>query len=313
MESTSSDFVDFKKGKANIAVFMAPLRDAGFEANYLIRRAIGEETEGKRQFIIAMLASQREIVDMDLTAIVEFSKYLLKCNDEHKFRAWERYILYKRIVTLLNSPWHQKHGEARLLDPNSTILSDSMYQPLNRNENNYLESMKSSFFEQFDHDEIPILLMFSYFIPCTLHDHQCSRLINEYASKNDQTIIIAYETIFRETDYEIAINAMSSNNVFVLPRKYITNSVNKEILRLFPAAERRNENSIVENSVCTQFFRNRQLIRKLYDDTDRHYRKYRKSEEIKPYRDCRNRRMHYGHGRDKNNEIDWSDEYNECS
>ena len=195
------EFID----RANAASFMAELRDVGFEANYLIRRAMGEENGGKKQFIIAMLASKEELVHIDRSAIMEYGQYLLECNDNALFKASGRFLLHKRIVTLLNSPWHNKHGEARLLDPNNIILNEVLQRELIRKEDDYLAKMRDNFNLQFGHDDIPILLMFSYFIPCTLENHHCARLINEYAKRNNETIIVGYQTVFRETNRKTAL------------------------------------------------------------------------------------------------------------
>ena len=135
------EFISWKK----VAGFIAELRDVGFEAKYLIRRAIGEETERKKQFIIAMLASKQEILHNNLSPITEYRRYLLECNDNATFQASGRYILHKRIITLLNAAWHHKHGEARLLDPDGTILNEVLEQSLDRKENNYLTNMRQSF------------------------------------------------------------------------------------------------------------------------------------------------------------------------
>ena len=209
-----------------VAGFMAELRDVGLKASYLIRRAIGDEPARKKQFMIAMLASKQEIMHNDLTAIMEYGQYLLGCNDNASLQASRRYLHNKRIITLLNSPWHQKHGEARLLDPDDTILSEVLQQPLHRNEDNYLANMRDSFNVQFRNGETPILLMFSYFIPCTLEDHQCARVLNEYANRNIETIFIAYHEVFRDTDLHIALEQMMDKKVKVVPRKYIEAYVN---------------------------------------------------------------------------------------
>ena len=209
---------------------------------------------------------------------------------------------------------HQKHGEARLLDPNDIILSDILQQPLHRNEDNYLAKMESSFYQQFGCDEKPILLLFSYFIPCTLADHKCARLINEYASRNDKTIVIAYQTTFRETDRDTAVKQMVDDEVKVIPRKYIAAYVNTEIRHLFAAArkshpgavkkgfpKRRNDEIIMDKSVY------KQLLRKARNIDKQHYRTF---EETKPYRVCRNRKRHH---RDKRNKWCFIDEYDDCN
>ena len=218
-----------------VSGFMAELRDAGFEANCVIRRAIGEETAGKRQFIIAMLASKEEILHNDLRAIIEYMQYVLQSTNASP-QTSNRYLLNKRIITLLNSPRLQKHGEARLLDPHSTILREVLQQQSNRKEDNYLAKMKESFHLHFGYGKMPILLLFSYFIPCTLEDHQCAKVLNEYAKRNCETIFVAYETVFRDTDPKMAVEQMVDKNVRVIPKKYMESCVYTNIGRLLEAS-----------------------------------------------------------------------------
>ena len=289
-----SEFIDRKK----VASFMAELRDVGFEANYLIRRAIDEETERKKQFIIAMLASKEEILHNDFSAIVEYGQYLLGCNDNASLQASRRYLHNKRIITLLNAPWHQKHGEARLLDPDDTILSEVLQRPLNRKEDNYLAKMRDSFNLQFGHEEKPVLLMFSYFIPCTLEQHHCARLINEYAKRNDETIIVGYQTVFRETNRVTAFEQID-NNVTVVPKKYISAYVNTEIHRLFATSQQNHSNAVtsclptgwVPNGFKFEDFVYKEPTRKTHTK-DKHDR--RQFEQSMPYRVCKNKRSHKG-------------------
>ena len=288
-----SDFLPWEK----VAGFMAELRDVGLEAKYLIRRDIGEETMKKRQFIIAMFASKTEIQRRDLGAIKEYGKYLLECNSSDSFHARERYILNKRIITLLNSPWNQKHGEARLLDPDGTVLSDILQKPCIRNEGDYLSQMKERFQLEFGDEEKPILLLFSYFIPCTLEDHQCARLINEYSKLNIETIFVAYQALFRDTDSHAAFEQMIGKKVKVVPKKYIEAHVNSEISRLL--VSRHYHKSVSDYCLPRGWLPepcevdenvHKQLVIKSHKIDKRNDRM---SDESMPYRVCKNRKRSY--------------------
>ena len=288
------EFIPWKK----VAGFMAELRDVGFEAKYLIRRAIGEENERKKQFIIAMLASKQELLHNNLSAITEYRKYLLECNDNAAFQASGRYILHERIITLLNAPWHHKHGEARLLDSDGKILNEVLQESVDRNEDNYLAKMRESFNLQFGNDKTPILLIFSYFIPCTLEEHQCARVIDEYAKRNSETIFVAYQTVFRETDSHTALEQMVDKKVKVVPRKSIIDSVDTECRRLLATSHQRNLDADryclpkgwlpkaceVDDSVYKQLARKAHKIEK---------QDCRKFEDSMPYRVCKNRRKNH--------------------
>ncbi|MEW8547089.1 MAG: hypothetical protein AB2693_26540, partial [Candidatus Thiodiazotropha sp.] len=189
---------------------------------------IGEEDmEEKKQFVISMVVSCHEIQNEDFSEMQRFSGFVERVN-----RADQRYISYGRITVLLNTPWNYAHGEARLLDPNGEILKSIIEDPpfpYNRSERiNFLSLMFRSFYHAFGADSKPILLLFSYYIPCTIRGYMCSNLISEFAASFTHKMIIGYESLNIWTNEKNAYAVMNKPNIHVvrIPVVNLENDVN---------------------------------------------------------------------------------------
>ena len=263
---STHEFVYTVLGVDKVGKFMVELRDVGMEANYQMRRYIEKENDRKKhnlmrgctdqeeldidnmselkkkQFVIAAVVSSDEIRNGVYSCVENFREHLITCNSEPTFRAPQRYILKDRVIVLLNSPWNKSHGEARLFDPQREI-SNNTDERNNFREKDYLSTMKANFYKVFHKIEKAIILLFSFYIPCTVPTFMCSKLIGQFASDNNETVIVAYQTVFRETHLDSSYNYMTKQNVYVVGRKTIRKMVNLEINHLYPDPERKIKNS----------------------------------------------------------------------
>ena len=244
----AKESVKSQLGMKNVTRFMIRLKDVGMEANYLIRKAIGESSLQKRQFVISMLVSPDEVMNEDMSEIIAFQEHLLnldklisekekrgnECNNTNNHRPKltlsGRYILKNRICVLLNSPWREVHGEARLLDPNGEFLTELLEKPMNREEYNYLDSMRESFYKIYEDHVEYVIMLFSFNIPCTVPEYMCSKLIGRFVEKNGETVIVAYDKTFYSTNKELALSNMRDSGAYILARNMCRKEVNKEIL-----------------------------------------------------------------------------------
>ena len=193
-----------------------------------------------------MLVSPDEVRNEDTSGILPFQEYLLEldeklnkredntidCNEITDFSirsCKQRYLMKERLAVLLNSPWHQVHGEARLLDPRGEILTEILAIPMKRDEKDYLFALKESFYNVHEDHIKRILLLFSSNIPCTVPEYMCSNLIGRFVAKEQKIVIVAYDKIFYSTDEKSALNNMRDNGVYVVTRKTMRHEVNKEI------------------------------------------------------------------------------------
>ena len=199
--------------------FMLKLRDVGTKARYILRKSLSEETTSKKQFIIAMLASSVEIRNQDYSCIQKFKKYLEYLEGMMLYRKSQRFLFKDRIVVLLNAPWSNAHGEARLLDPDGCTLSAFVDERYSRSERceqiSFLTRMKDNFCYRFGHENV-ILLLFSFYIPCTIPAFMCSNLIGEFAARSENATIIAYETLHIKTNVYLAHAFMNQKNIYIL-------------------------------------------------------------------------------------------------
>ena len=219
---TTTELVEEIFGVECVANIMSYLRDVGMRSRNILRKAIHEEALRKHQFVIAMLASLEEIINCDYSAINQFRNILEGLGSSSDFRASQRYFRRRRICVILNAPWSDAHGEARLLDPTGEMVSefvDKKYlrQCCTKNElQPCLEKMVACFKHEFP-TENAILLIFSFHIPCTMSKFMCSNLIGEFASKaRDMHIVVAYESVFRRTKRYLSRAFMNQENVYVL-------------------------------------------------------------------------------------------------
>ena len=219
---TAKNLVENVLGSDCVENIMSYLRDVGMRGRDILRKAIDEETLKKQQFVIAMMTSCREIRNRNYSAIDHFINILEELGCSSDFHAPQRYFRRGRICVVLNAPWSQAHGEARLLDPTGeTVLTfvDERYlrHYCTRNEfKPFLDEMTFHFRNNFPRENA-ILLIFSFYIPCTIPKFMCSNLIGEFAqTRDDLTIIVAYESVFRKTKKHLARAFMNQDNVYVL-------------------------------------------------------------------------------------------------
>ena len=220
--TTATELVEDILGLEHVENILSYMRDVGMRSRDILRKAIHEEALRKHQFVIAMLASREEIINCDYSAINQFRNILEGIGSSSGFRASQRYFRRRRICVILNAPWSDAHGEARLLDPTGEMVSefvDNRYlrQYCTKNElQPCLEKMVACFKHEFP-TENAILLIFSFHIPCTMSKFMCSNLIGEFASKaRDMHIVVAYESVFRRTKRYLSRAFMNQENVYVL-------------------------------------------------------------------------------------------------
>ena len=254
-------FVNTVLGAYKIGKFMVRLRDVGMEAKYQMRSYIEKESDRKKhdtvreytgqkeldtdktselkkkQFVIAAVVSSDEIRNGVYSCVENFREYLITCNSKPTLP--QRYILRDRVVVLLNSPWNNSHGEARLFDPQGKISNNIDERIVPRNEKDNLSTMKENFYKVFDESEKAIILLFSFYIPCTIPNFMCSKLVGQFASDNSETLIVAYESVFRETNRNSSYHYMTEKNVYVVGRKIIRQVVNKEVNHLYSDPDRK--------------------------------------------------------------------------
>lgn len=128
---------------------------------------------------------------------------------------------HDRIVVLLNElhNHHNKHGEARLVDPVGEIRDElAIERPFHEFEEpvNYLEEMEYAFESTFGEVTNSYLLIFSHYIPCTIYGHNCADVLGEFAQGTRHRMYVGYENVYQKTDKDKAVEAMKSNGIGII-------------------------------------------------------------------------------------------------
>jgi hypothetical protein len=168
----------------------------------------------KNQFVVAALVSVREIESTDLSIITAANfKFQSLCRSGREFKLDKYYMLFSRLVVLLNVPEPPTHGEGRLFDPDrkirKTICQEQNFKDIDAcHDGHFLEKMKHNTFEP---NEKYVICMYSHYLPCTEPEHLCSRVLCEFATKHKEQIIVSY--------YNVSSSDTNSNNAWNLLRR----------------------------------------------------------------------------------------------
>jgi hypothetical protein len=193
------DLVDKRTRLLTFSMFHRSLREFGTDVIGLFNDQLHDQT---KQFVVAALVSVREIETTDLSIITAANlKFQSLCSSGREFKLDEYYMLFSRLVVLLNLPEPCTHGEARLFDPDGkirkTICQDRYLKYINaRHDIHFLEKMKHEFYNTFGPNEKYVICMFSHFLPCTDPRHLCSRVLCEFATKHKEQLIVSYQHVW---------------------------------------------------------------------------------------------------------------------
>ncbi|XP_052073738.1 uncharacterized protein LOC127711663 [Mytilus californianus] len=218
--AASSPLISERFAVKSAVKFIKSLKDFGEKSMPLFKGKVDYEM---KQFVAAAIVSFDEIDQEDLGIIEEANRKLkMALTTKIDLDIYHNYSLsFERLVVLMNTPKPVRHGEAGLLDPSGDIRkkilkSDFNSSRIKTDDTIFLNTLKKSFFSKFNHYEY-IICIFSHFIPCTEKEHQCAKLIDEFARQHNTEIIISSERVFDFTNHHEAWTVMKSNdNIYCL-------------------------------------------------------------------------------------------------
>ena len=135
----------------NFSKFHRSLREFGMKAMGFIEEQVPGQTG--RQFVTAAIVSYREIEMEDLKCIIDANNKLnILQTTNTKVKVHDYFLLFKRVVVILNLPSPKIHGECRLFDPHCRIRREicEMNNPSDFKRTNnihFLNKMKQHFFQ----------------------------------------------------------------------------------------------------------------------------------------------------------------------
>lgn len=203
---------------SDVAEMMKEMREVGhFTDRMIVKKSPGIVFD-KKQFIIVCMATAREIRACDNTALRDFRASVKRLR---KLKCHEGYLQFGRVTVLMNElqHHHNKHGEARLLDPDGGIRYElDICDPSDEYQEDfdYLDAMEETFVEDFGEDAHQYLLIFSHYIPCTIDGHKCADVIGEFARHSSYKMYVGYENVYKGTDKDEAVQAMKDAGVGII-------------------------------------------------------------------------------------------------
>lgn len=182
------------------------------------------------QFNAVAIVSQTEVDRGDLRFIVEPRNTLEhlvsgKISDSDKFICKYSCIILERTAIILNLKEPNIHGEARLLDSYGELRSRlGLHHRLCAPDPiNILDHIKSHYYRQFSRHEPYFIFLFSFYIPCTLKNHNCVKLVDMFTTERNDHIIISHEDVYWDTMEKEALKILfnSPNIIYINPQSFI--------------------------------------------------------------------------------------------
>lgn len=206
-----------------------------YNLHHEIQRRFPEKFSNVKQILVARLCSVSEIqssrdaLSIILQEELEKIKERLDSQQETKEQLCiDRYLLHKRMIYLPNTKAtgrkkRRVHGEARLFDHDGRRRGRlGVSNPLTSAQN-FLDEIKKAFREEFDDKEPFRWFLYTFNIPCTSADHNCSKLIRDYVDETTEYVAIMYSNIFKNdynqlgTDNDAAKVSLQSSNIDLVP------------------------------------------------------------------------------------------------
>lgn len=220
--------------------FLAALRDAGIETKFSIYDSVSDDEKHWNQVVAAAVVSKEEIVSEDFTVIHTFTEYL---HSVDTYQLQLGVVHHERMAVVMNADdqFYSTHGECRLFDPDRKHLSEIIDEGMNRktevNNNVYdtaahgvFEKMKLSFRTAFPELGDPLILLYSYYIPCSIDLHNCAKLLREFVRHSGHEMIVVYEDIYELTDANAALSSLEIQNIVVVSDAELNREIHEQMV-----------------------------------------------------------------------------------
>ncbi|XP_060577675.1 uncharacterized protein LOC132734835 [Ruditapes philippinarum] len=200
----------------------------------------------QKQFVGIALVSKDEILNENFSIFKDFTRYLHALSDKRTLQS--RVVYHERIAVALNAGAKNfyEHGECRLLDPSRKLLFEIIDEEIESKTGNImdntnkiitfdkggkgvLKNMKKSYTKLFHGLNDSVILLFSYFIPCSIDFYNCSRLIHKFVNVSGLNMAICYESIYKFSDKCLSLSQITMENVVVVDCDEIWTEIRSQI------------------------------------------------------------------------------------
>ena len=224
--------------RKKLVKYLIALRDVGMEAKYHVYDIFLDPyktRKRKSQFIAVAMVSKDEVDAEDFSALENFTDYLHELQNPSALVT--KIIHFERVAFAMNAGerYFFEHGECRIFDPNRKLLfkiidGESLSECERRKGKRgihtsdkggcgVLENMENAYRKIYHNFNNAVVLLFSFYIPCSIDSHECARLLKDFVEATDHELVVGYELIHHYTDQSLSLKWMNVKNITVLSNK----------------------------------------------------------------------------------------------
>lgn len=146
------------------------------------------------------------------------------------------------VVMNADEHFYCTHGECRLFGPERKhlfkIIDKGMKRKTEGKEievydtavHGVFEKMKLSFKQAFPKSSDQLILLYSYYIPCSIDFHNCAKLLHEFVKHFGHEMIVGYEDVFELTDKNAALSSLKMQNIVVVSDAELNAEMHKQMV-----------------------------------------------------------------------------------
>ncbi|XP_045214603.2 uncharacterized protein LOC123564822 [Mercenaria mercenaria] len=252
---------DIKIYRKKLLKFLVALRDVGIETKFHIYDILLDPLKTrnrKSQFIAVAIVSKDEIVNESFSALKDFTDNLHNIEDPSVIVS--KVVHHDRVAVAMNAgeKYFFEHGECRIFDPYRHCLFKIIDEEISSNTEKkkrkkiaiidkggrgVLENMENTYIKTFNNLDDAVLLLFSFYIPCSIDFHDCARLLHDYVKASDHEMAIGYEHVHNLTDKSVSLKWLNMRNVTLFCNSEVEREINYQVS---PLIREQDENCSLE-------------------------------------------------------------------
>lgn len=242
---------DIRKNYSEVLKAIVALRDVAKETRYHICDILDpcREKRHTSQVMATSIVSFDEILEGDFSAFEDFTDYLHTVDDLSQIVT--RVVHHGRVAVAMNAGerYFFEHGECRLFDPDRKHLFEMIdkevfsrtgkkkktkrnIQTYDKGGHGVFENMKNNYIKLFHTLSDAIILLYSFYIPCSIDYHNCASLLKDFVRESDLRLVVGYGYIHEQTDKDKSLNSLNVDGITVLSGSEISTEIQEQISHL---------------------------------------------------------------------------------
>ncbi|XP_060577671.1 uncharacterized protein LOC132734834 isoform X1 [Ruditapes philippinarum] len=249
--------------RQKLVKFLVALRDVGLETKFHIYDILldpNRTRKRKSQFITVAIVSKEEVIEENFSVLEKFTDYLHGLHDPSALVT--KVVHYERVAFAMNAgeKYFFEHGECRVFDPYRKFLfkiidEETSQKKRNKRKEPYtrkgihtldkgglgvLENMENAYMKIYNNINDAVILLFSFYIPCSIDFHDCARVLQEFVKASGHKLVIGFEHIHHLTDRKRSLKWLEIENITVVSNKELERQLSCQLQGLL----RQNDDDI---------------------------------------------------------------------